>query len=280
MRVTWAANLKKDFMSIKKFEFIAVENKELFWLVEINRPDKLNALNEGVLQELKQLLLELLELPLSQGPKAIVLTGAGEKAFVAGADISAMLGMSLEKARAFGSLGQEVTLLMEKLPRPVIAAVNGFALGGGCELAMSCDFIYALHSATFGQPEVKLGLIPGYGGTQRLAKYIGRNRAKELIYTGKNLSAEMASDWGLVNALFETKEQMIKACEETIKQLSKNSLLAIAESKAVMNAGNDLPISQGLKLELDAFAGIFSSFDANEGTKAFIEKRRAEFKGQ
>ena len=245
--------------------------------ITVNRESKLNALSQSVLEELKSIFLNDLV------PKelyGVILTGQGEKAFIAGADIKSMSSMSVSQGEDFGRLGQEVTFLIEHFERPVIAVVNGFALGGGCEMAMSADFIYATQSAIFGQPEVKLGLIPGFGGTQRLAKYVGRNRAKELIYTGDNLTATDAKADGLVNKVFKTKQEALDAAAETLKRIGRNSPLAVATSKRVMNEGNDLVLDKGLGLELAEFGNLFGSYDLKEGTAAFVEKRRAQFKGE
>lgn len=261
------------------YETIAFELKENIGYLTINREKKLNALNSQVLSELKTLLTHFIEEDKGQTIKGVIITGAGEKAFIAGADIAQMQNMSVEEARDFGALGQEVSLLFEKLPMPIIACVNGFALGGGCEMAMSCDFIYATESAVFGQPEVKLGLIPGFGGTQRLSKIVGRNRAKEIIYTGRNVKAEEALSIGLAIKLFPTKEEMIAGALKTFSYMLSNSPNAIKISKKVMNEGNDLTVTQGLTCELEQFAAVFSSEDMQEGTKAFIEKRAPNFTG-
>lgn len=261
------------------FETIIYEVKEGVGYLTINREKALNALNSQVLTELKTLLTELIEKK-SYDTKGIVLTGAGEKAFIAGADIKEMADMTVDQAKEFGELGQSVTTLFEKLHIPVIACVNGFALGGGCEIAMSCDFIYATNSAVFGQPEVKLGLIPGFGGTQRLSRYIGRNRAREIVYTGRNMKAEEAHRVGLAVWVFENKEDMIKGALGAFSMMSKVSPLAIETAKKVMNDGNDLTVEQGLQCELDQFANIFGSEDMKEGTKAFMEKRAPNFTGK
>ena len=187
--------------------------------------------------------------------------------------------MSVSQAKEFGELGQRVTLLFEKLQLPVIACVNGFALGGGCEMAMSCDFIYATNAAVFGQPEVKLGLIPGFGGTQRLSKLIGRNKAKEIVYTGRNVKADEALSLGLVNKVFDSKGEMLSEAKKTILRMTKNSPYAISIAKKVMNTGNDLTVSEGLHHELNEFSNIFNSQDMKEGCRAFVDKRAASFKG-
>lgn len=261
------------------YETITFEVKEGIGHLTINREKKLNALNSTVLSELKTLLNHLIEEDKGQTVKGVLVTGAGEKAFIAGADIAQMQDMNVEEARDFGALGQEVTLLFERLPMPVIACVNGFALGGGCEMAMACDFIYATETAVFGQPEVKLGLIPGFGGTQRLSKVVGRNRAKEIIYTGRNVKAEEALRIGLAVKLFASKDEMIAGALKTFSFMTTNSPNAIKISKQVMNGGNDLTVEKGLGLELDQFAAVFSSEDMKEGTKAFVEKRAPNFTG-
>lgn len=259
------------------YQFIKYEVQDGVGVLTLNRPDKLNALNEVVLSELKDFLTTFK----TQATKVsgILFTGEGDKAFIAGADIASMSNMSVNEGYTFGELGQVVTLAFESLSVPVVACVNGFALGGGCEMAMSCDFIFATKSAVFGQPEVKLGLIPGFGGTQRLAKLVGRNRAKEIIYTGRNINAEEAFQMGLAVRLFDSKEEMIAEAKKTILTMSKNSPYAIQIAKKVMNKGNDLTVEEGLQVELDQFSNIFSSYDMKEGTTAFVQKRKAEFKG-
>ncbi|MGZ3745669.1 MAG: enoyl-CoA hydratase-related protein [Pseudobdellovibrionaceae bacterium] len=248
-------------------------------VITINRPTKLNALNIELLGELKELLIELKK-DESFAVKGVIVTGEGDKAFIAGADIAEMSDMTPSDAYTFGQLGQQVTVLFETLHVPVIACVNGFALGGGCEIAMSCDFIYSTNNALFGQPEVKLGLIPGFGGTQRLAKLVGRNHAKEIIYTGRNVSASEAKELGLVLKTFATKEQMMEEAHKTLKAVSTNSSFAVSIAKKVMNEGIDLTTTEGLQLEKRQFSAIFSSEDMREGTRAFLEKRAPQFKGK
>lgn len=248
-------------------------------ILTINRPTKHNALNTEVLSELKELLQEL-SADEAYAIKGLILTGEGEKAFIAGADILEMSDMTPSDAYTLGQLGQQVTQLFENLKIPVIACVNGFALGGGCEMAMSCDFIYATSNAIFGQPEVKLGLIPGFGGTQRLAKLVGRNFAKELIYTGRNISADEAEDMGLVLEIFQTKYEMINKATKTLKAIAANSPFAVSMAKKVMNEGIDLTVNEGLQLEKRQFSAIFTSEDMREGTKAFVQKRTPAFKGK
>lgn len=259
------------------YETITFEVKESIGYLTINREAKLNALNSTVLSELKTLLRHLIDEDGGKTVKGVIFTGAGEKAFIAGADIAEMTNMSAEQAKEFGGLGQEVTLLFETLPMPVIACVNGFALGGGTEMAMAADFVYALETAIFGQPEVKLGLIPGFGGTQRLAKLVGRNRAKEIIYTGRNVSADEAYRIGLATSLYKTKDEMIAAAEKTLGQVMKVSPNAVKISKRVMNDANDLTVAEGLRCELEQFAAVFGSEEMKEGTSAFLEKRKPNF---
>ncbi|PHS71714.1 MAG: enoyl-CoA hydratase [Cycloclasticus sp.] len=260
-----------------KFKTITLEKKGEFAVLSVSREKSLNALNFQVHTELKACLSILKEN--SEDLRGLIFTGAGEKAFIAGADIVEMSNMTQEQAFNFAVLGQQVSLLFEELPYPVIACVNGFALGGGCEMAMSCDFIYATKTAIFGQPEVKLGLIPGFGGTQRLSKLIGRNKAKELIYTGRNIKVDEAKECGLVVKVFETKEDMLSGATTTLEKINANSPLAVSTAKRVMNEGNDLTITKGLEVEAKHFGEIFGSYDMQEGTSAFTEKRKAIFKG-
>lgn len=260
------------------YEFIRYEESDGIGILTLNRPDKLNALNSDVLIELKGC-LEAINNNGSFSIRGLIFTGEGDKAFIAGADIAEMQDMSKDEAYKFGWMGQNVTTLLEELPVPVIACVNGFALGGGCEMAMSCDFIYATENALFGQPEVKLGLIPGFGGTQRLAKYIGRAKAKEVIYSGRNIKIDEASDSGLVLSIFKSKDEMIQAAKKFINNLHNNSPIAIKLAKKAINSGVDLLTTNGLEIELNCFSEGFASEDMKEGTQAFIEKRKANFKG-
>jgi enoyl-CoA hydratase len=252
----------------------AFERDDIFYL-EINRPDKLNALNATVLSEM----LDVINSIDVSKYRGLILTGAGEKAFIAGADIESMSNMTPEASKDFAILGQSVTLAMEDLALPIIACVHGFALGGGCEMAMSCDFIFASKEAIFGQPEIRLGLIPAFGGTQRLPKYIGRNRAKELIYSGNHFNIEDAYQWGLVNRVLEDKSSCIQAAIDYLHALKKCGPLAIASAKKVINAGVDLSNRDGLVMEATVFSEISASLDRKEGTKAFVEKRKPVFKG-
>jgi enoyl-CoA hydratase len=254
---------------------LLVEINDRIGVLTINRPDKLNALNVEVLNELKQVLQDLKNKKLV----GLILTGSGEKAFIAGADIASMKDMSSSQASKFGELGQSVSIALESLPYPTIACVQGFALGGGFEMALACDFIFASDKAVFGLPEVKLGLIPGFGGTQRLARRTNTGLAKELIFSGRNMTAQEAFQRGVANQLFSTQEQMMKEVREFLKRVAMNSPLAIAQAKWAIDLGEQVTLEQGLRLEANSFSGLFNSFDMREGTSAFLEKRKAQFKG-
>jgi enoyl-CoA hydratase len=257
------------------YETITVEQSEGIATVTFNRPDKLNALNERLLIELRAAVLTLSS---DRGVHVLILTGAG-KAFAAGADISIMTEMPPATAKAFADAGHALGDALESAPFPAIAAVNGFALGGGCELAMACDFIYASDKAKFGQPEVNLGVIPGFGGTQRLARRVGIGRARELCYTGDIIGAEEALRIGLVNAVFPL-EQLLPKVREVAKKIASKGPLAIAQCKRVIHNGADLPLERASELEAQAFALLFGTHDQREGMKAFLEKRPAKFEGR
>ena len=244
-------------------------------VLTLNRPDKLNALNAELLAELDAALATLSADP---SVSCAILTGAGDKAFAAGADIAAMLEMSTEQARAFSELGHRICSRIEKASFPVIGAINGFALGGGCELALACDFLYASDKAKLGQPEVNLGVMPGFGGTQRLARRVGIGRARELCYTGDTLSADEALRIGLVNAVVPAAELMTKVREVATKIASKGRL-AVAQCKRVLYTGADVPLDVANALETQSFAMLFGTQDRAEGMKAFLEKRKPGFTG-
>jgi len=266
--------MQNEFQTIK----FTVEN--CLGTITINRPDRLNALNRLVLSELSTLLDHIKQNFNHQNLHGIMITGEGEKAFIAGADIKEMSNMGLQDAINFGQLGQRVSLQMESLPFVVIGLVNGFALGGGLEMALATDFIFATENASFGAPEVKLGLIPGFGGTQRLAKIVGRNKARELVYSGRTMSAAEAQEMGLVLKVFESKSSMVKAALDWFQVANKNSRFAIGKAKKVMNLANDFTVEDGLKAELTEFSGIFNTDDMKEGTRAFLEKRPSNFQGK
>ncbi len=259
---------------INNFETIHLDSSGEVGILTINRPAKLNALNIQVHRELKTLLTELQHSSL----KGLILTGEGEKAFIAGADIAEMKPMSTAEAAAFSELGQQVTLLMESLPFPTIAAVNGFALGGGFEMALACDFIFATENAVFGLPEVKLGLIPGFGGTQRLTRVVGERRAKEIMFSGRNIKAAEAKSLGIALELFADKTQLMEETKNWFKQANANSSYAIARAKETLRLGVEMTLEEGLKVEAKAFGDIFQTEQMIEGTQAFLEKRKANFK--
>ena len=257
------------------YETLLLSREGAVATVTLNRPDKLNALNEKLMTELRDALGELDH---DRGVLVVILTGAGDKAFAAGADIAAMAGMTAAQARGFAELGHVVGARMEQARFPVVGAVNGFALGGGCELALACDFLYASDKARLGQPEVNLGVIPGFGGTQRLARRIGLGRARELCYTGDMIGAEEALRLGLVNAVVPHAELMKRVVDVATKIASKGPL-AIAQCKRVMLRGADVPLATANELEAQAFAALFGTADQREGMKAFLEKRPAKFEG-
>ena len=245
-------------------------------VLSIDRPDALNALDVPTLTSLRDQLMTLRE---DDGVRTIVLTGAGDRAFAAGADIKYMSGLDPSGAREWGELGQRVAQLLEIAPKPTIAAVNGFALGGGCELALACDIRYAASTAKLGQPEINLGIIPGWGGTQRLARVCGLGVAKELVLTGRILDADDALRIGLVNAVFEPAE-LLERTLETARLIASKSPLAIAAAKRALNHALQGDHVENLARESDEFGDLFSSEDAQEGLSAFVEKREPEFKGR
>jgi len=245
--------------------------------VEIHRPQALNALNAAVLNELELELANLAADP--EALRVVVITGAGEKAFVAGADIREMAALGPAQAAAFSAQGHRVLAAIEALPVPVIAAVNGFALGGGCELALACDLVYASENAKFGQPEVKLGLIPGFGGTQRLARRIGPMRALELVVTARTVGAAEAKALGLCLEVFPKAElhTQVQTIAEGIAQMGP---VAVRSAKATQARGLEAPLATANALERDAFALLFATADGKEGMTAFVEKRDAVFVGR
>ncbi len=244
-------------------------------VLTINRPASLNALNSATLQAIAD---QLATLAKESELRCLIVTGSGEKAFVAGADISEMVDKDEPAGRAFGQAGQASFAALEALGVPTIAAVNGFALGGGCELALACDFIYASSKAKFGQPEIKLGVIPGFGGTQRLLRRVGNAIAREMIYTGKMIDAQEALRIGLVNAVFEPTELLTKA-QETAKTIASMAPLAMAEAKRVLLGGEDTPLVDAIAREAEAFGRCFSTSDQKEGMQAFLAKRPPKFTG-
>jgi enoyl-CoA hydratase len=248
----------------------SIENKIL--TIQINRPDKLNALNQQVFQDLDNAIDEAEK---NSAVSSIIITGAGEKSFVAGADIMEFL--SVADGEQLARNGQEVFFKIEHASKPVVAAVNGFALGGGCELAMACHFRVASDKAKFGQPEVNLGLIPGYGGTQRLTQLIGKGRALELLMTGNMINAETALQYGLVNYVVPS-EELINKTTSLLNIINKKAPVAISECIKAVNAAMDFS-QNGFEAELQGFGKVFKTDDMKEGTNAFLEKRAAIFKG-
>lgn len=261
------------------YSFVAIERTGHVAMVTIQRPDKLNALNAAVVSELSRAFHELVDASApGEEVRAAILTGAG-KAFVAGADIAEMAAMSPVEAKRFADAGHRLGAQIEEAPFPVIAAVNGFALGGGCELALACDFVYAAEGAKLGQPEVNLGITPGFGGTQRLQRRIGAARAREFIYTGEMITAEQALSMGLVNAVFPAAELLLRARDTALKIASRGPL-AIAAAKRVMLRGEGIDLTAANELEAQAFAALFGSEDQKVGMKAFVEKSKATFSGK
>ena len=249
--------------------FVKTEVQGAVEIITIDRPKALNALNPEVLADLKA----AFEAVDQETVRCIVLTGEGDKSFVAGADIGSMSTMTKAEGEAFGKLGNDVFLMIESFPIPVIAAVNGFALGGGNELAMSCDIRICSDNAVFGQPEVGLGITPGFGGTQRLPRRVGVAKAKELIFSGKQIGAEEAKRIGLVNEVYAAEELLNKAVEMA-KSFTANAPIAVKYSKACIDRGMQMDIDNGIALENELFAMCFATEDQKEGMGAFLEKRK------
>ncbi|HKB87272.1 MAG TPA: enoyl-CoA hydratase-related protein [Ignavibacteriaceae bacterium] len=256
------------------YQNLLIETKGSLTIVKINRPDKLNALNDLTINELNDVFNSIKN---DDSIKAVIITGSGEKAFVAGADISELHMLNMISARSFAEKGQSVYNLIESMDKPVIAAVNGFALGGGCELALACHIRLASENARFGQPEVNLGLIPGYGGTQRLARLINPGRTMEYILTGDMIDASEAFRIGLVNHIYPQAELMAKAEEMANKIISKARHAVRFAVKAV-TATKEISQREGLNYEASLFALCCGTEDFKEGTSAFLEKRKADFK--
>jgi enoyl-CoA hydratase len=257
------------------YENVRLDHEGPIATLTIDRPKALNALNTKALQEIEEALRALDGNPTL---RALIVTGGGEKAFVAGADIAEMANYTPSQAREFSALGHRVFHRMEALNVPTIAAVNGFALGGGCELALCCDFIYASEKAKFGLPEVGLGVIPGFGGTQRLTRLLGRARAKELIFTGDMIDAQKAREIGLALDVF-APDKLIEQCRAVAEKIAKKGPLAIAQAKRVIEYGADGDLRSANELEQQGFSLLFGSEDQREGMKAFAEKRPPNFTG-
>ncbi len=257
-------------------DFVKVERgDDGIAVLTIDRQEKLNSLNSQVLEEIKQALLDLQDDP----PRVMIVTGAGERAFVAGADIAEMNEMSPLEAKRFSELSHEAMGLLERSLVPTIAAVNGFALGGGCELALGCDIRIAAENALFGFPEVTLGILPAMSGTQRLPRLVGPGIAKELIFSGRRIGAEEARTFNLVNRVVPEGEAL-SAARELAEEIANNGPVAVRHAKAAVNKAFDVDLPSGLEYEADQFALLFGTEDAREGMGAFVEQREAEFKGR
>lgn len=244
--------------------------------ITISRPEALNALNQVTMDELSR---EISNIHKDAKIKGVIISGAGEKAFVAGADIAELASLSKTEAYQLAKRGQQIFKQIENSPKPVVAAINGFALGGGCELAMACHIRLATQNAKFGQPEINLGIVPGYGGTQRLTQLVGRGKALELLLTADMISAEDAKALGLVNHVFASKDEMIAAAESILKKIISKAPVAIAKIVQAVNGGFSSE-EQGYETEAEAFAACAETEDFKEGTAAFLEKRKAVFKGK
>ena len=254
---------------------VIVEVEEGIAVVKISRPKALNALNAETLSELAH---EVKALEHRSDVAVLILTGEGDKAFVAGADIAEMKDMNPGQAQVFSRLGHAAMAALETCTRPVIAAVNGYALGGGLELALACDFVYASEQAKIGLPEVTLGIFPGFAGTQRLPRLIGKARAKELIFTGRIIDAQTALAWGIVNKVCVHASLMDEA-KETARQIAQNGPFAVSLVKEVVNRGYDRPTEEGEAIEVMAWANLFATSDQKEGMAAFLEKRKPRYRG-
>jgi enoyl-CoA hydratase len=252
---------------------ILVNKNNQITTVTINRPKSLNALNKETLEEL---LVVFEEISQDAETSAVIVTGEGEKAFIAGADILYMQSLTAHEARVFGQLGHRVMKTIENTPQPVIAAVNGFALGGGCELALSCDMRFASENAKFGQPEVNLGVVPGFGGTQRLPRLIGKGLATELLFTGNIIDAKEAERIGLVNRVVPAEDLMAE-CSKVAEAICQKGPLAVQLCKEAVNNGIEMDINRGCAYEADLFALCFSAEEQKEGMAAFLEKRAPQF---
>jgi enoyl-CoA hydratase/carnithine racemase len=259
-----------------QFENIRFDKKDSIAYVTIDRPKVLNALNMATMEELRQAFHSIKQ---DKDTRAVILTGAGEKAFIAGADINELAKLNVVEAKEYTLRGQSVLNLIENLGKPVIACINGFALGGGCEIAMACSFRLASDSAKLGQPEVKLGIMAGYGGTQRLARLVGKGLALQLLLSGEMISAQEALRIGLVNEVVPQAE-LIPRAETVAQKIIANGPLAVQYTLEAVNRGMEMPLAEALHLEATLFSICCSTEDKDEGTRAFLEKRAAQFKGR
>lgn len=258
------------------YENVLYEKEGRTSIITINRPEKLNALNRKTMEEIHDAFLKA---GADTSIGAVIITGSGTKAFVAGADIKELSELSPIGAKDYALYGQMVFNRIELLGKPVIAAINGFALGGGCELALACTIRIASEKAKLGQPEVNLGLIPGYGGTQRLSRIVGKGRALEMVLTGDNIDAQEAHRIGLVNKVTSV-EELLPTCKKVAEKIISKGPLAIQYALDAINQGLEMPLEEGLFLEATLFGLTCATDDMKEGTKAFLEKRKADFKGQ
>ena len=257
------------------YENIIFQVEEGIATITFNRPKALNALNAALLDEFSKALDEI---EADENIRVLVLTGSGDKSFVAGADITELATFKPLTAKNFAQKGHAIIAKLQQLPIAVIAAVNGFALGGGTEIAIACDFIYASENAKFGQPEINLGLIPGFGGTQRLPRLIGSNRAKELVFTGKMISAAEAENIGLANKVVP-QDQLIEEVMNVAREIAAKGKASLRAAKQAINNGLNTDLATGIHIEIDGFGLCYGSSDSKEGTSAFLEKRKADFKG-
>lgn len=252
-------------------EFITYEVEGQIGIITINRPKALNALNSAVLDELDK----TLDAVDQEAIRCLILTGAGEKSFVAGADIGEMSTLTKAEGESFGKKGNDVFRKLETFPIPVIAAVNGFALGGGCEISMSCDIRICSENAVFGKPEVGLGITPGFGGTQRLARIVGTGKAKEMIYGARNIKAEEAYRIGLVNNVYPA-EELMPAAKKLASTIARNAPIAVRNCKRAINEGIQVDMDQAIVIEEKLFGSCFETCDQKEGMNAFLEKRKVD----
>ena len=258
------------------YKYLLLEKEDGIGILYINRPEAMNALNTGVLEEIIEAAGEISR---DDEIQVLIITGAGDKSFVAGADIKEMHGLTAVEGREFGYIGQAAFRAIEKLEKPVIAAVNGFALGGGCELAMAADIRLASEKAKFGQPEVGLGITPGFGGTQRLPRLVGEGRAMELILTANTINAEEAYRIGLVNHIYPA-ENLLDEARKMARKIMSNAPLAVKYSKSAINKGLQTDIDTGMAIEADLFGICFSTEDQKAGMGAFLNKEKASFKAR
>jgi enoyl-CoA hydratase len=259
------------------YEQILVEDHGPIRVIMVNRPEKLNALNRRVLEELRHAFAEAGD---ADAVRAIILTGAGERAFVAGADIAELARLSPDGAKEQTLLGQKILRQIDMLNKPVIAAINGYALGGGCELALACHMRVAAATAKIGLPEVRLGLIPGYGGTQRLPRLVGGARALELILQGEPIGADKALEWGLVNRVAPSAAETVGVAEDLLRPILERAPLAVSSALEAHRRGREVQLTEAMRIEADQFALLYTTEDTREGLNAFLEKRPAKWQGK